>query len=96
VSRAVRHGWREANPLRAWRRARGYSQVRAAGCLDVSRRCVQLWEAGLRLPWDDNFEGIKHLTGNADIRSCWRAWLERKENEDGEHLHAREGRPQGD
>lgn len=69
--------WWNANPLRAWRKANGVAIMDAASSMGVSMTIVQLWEKGVHIPSDANFDRIDALVGRSTAKK-WSDWYNAK------------------
>ena len=69
--------WRNANPLRKFRKAGGISVFLMAGKVGCSPQSLNMWESGVTQPSDGSLDKIAKAMGmkGRDIGSSWDLWL---------------------
>lgn len=68
--------WRERNPLRKWRKEHGLTLYNLAIELDRSYQTLNMWEAGVTMPADDNMANIAREMNvpTATLAAEWERW----------------------
>jgi len=69
--------WRDKNPLRIFRKSKGWSQDDLAVAMQVSFSSVAAWEKGSMRPSDVNMDIIKSLVGSK-VNIQWLKWMQNK------------------
>ena len=70
--------WLLKNPLKKWRKEKGWSQNRLASYLSLSSQTIYMWETGGRNPvnyWTE-LTSLMQYNNEKKLQSEWRDWRE--------------------
>ena len=72
--------WRDANPLRMWRRANNMPLVTLSGLVGVNVSSLSRLESGASRPADATLESLARVMESdpAELRKQWDNWMEER------------------